>query len=223
MKMDTLEMREPRPQVRSQRAHEVARYFSLPTGSINASGRLPRVNELLPAPGQIVYITGPSGSGKSQLLRALKSSAPSRWIDLQLLLLPDRPVIDCIEGRSVEAALQLLSQAGLCEAWTYLRTPGELSDGQRWRLRLAMGIDLALRADAPVILACDEFAAVLDRITAQVVAHAFARLVRRSQLSAIVVSSHEDLLRALDANVTAVCDFERVTVRMKRPRKGQAH
>ncbi|MGH7215211.1 MAG: AAA family ATPase, partial [Tepidisphaeraceae bacterium] len=158
-----LELPSPVPVIRSERAAEVARYFELeavlPEGATPASGRgllellgsmeLPDL--LLPRPGRLVLLTGPSGSGKSTLLRAIRdagsSHAPRRWIDLARLRLPDRPLVDCFGTRvSLERVLKELSRVGLAEAWSYLRTPGELSEGQRWRLRLAMGMWRAGRA-----------------------------------------------------------------------------
>jgi ABC-type glutathione transport system ATPase component len=50
--------------------------------------------------GDIVYITGPSGSGKSVLLAELqKAVRPSERINLSGIELPgDRAVLDCIDG-----------------------------------------------------------------------------------------------------------------------------
>ncbi|MDB5324860.1 MAG: putative transporter ATP-binding protein [Phycisphaerales bacterium] len=133
----------------------------------------------------------------------------------------------------IEAALELLSRVGLAEAWTYLQKPSELSDGQRWRLRLAMAVASGLRrpagastppwqgspsyASAPridstvtTIIAIDEFAALLDRVTARVVARALRRLIDRPgrpPMAAIVVTSHDDLRLALSPDRRVLADF----------------
>ena len=185
----------------------------------------------LPRVGQITLLTGPSGGGKSRLLRAMQSvqdGRPLRWINPAALPLPNVSVIDCVcdalddaSDHHVEHALELLSRVGLAEAWTYLQKPAELSDGQRWRLMLALGVTEALKArDSAVIavLAMDEFAALLDRVTARIVARALRRLVDRQigehgpVLGAVVATSHHDLLAALQPETIVTCDFDCYTV-----------
>ena len=119
----------------------------------------------------IVLITGPSGAGKSTLLRELIRAAVvqrHRVIDLAHVTLPSEPIVDLFHGLSLRDTLLLLSRVGLGEAWSYLRKPSQLSDGQRWRLRLALALREAEQEPGHcVVLAADEFAALLDRVTAQ--------------------------------------------------------
>ena len=109
-------------------------------------------------------------------------------------------MVDCFGDAPLREILLLLARVGLGEAWSYLRAPEELSEGQRFRLKLALGLHSAKR-QAPArraVLVCDEFAAVLDRITAMVVARCLRRSIdANSHLSAIVATSHEDLQPAL--------------------------
>ena len=117
--------------------------------------------------------------------------------------------------------LLALARVGLAEAWTYLRTPAELSDGQRWRLRLAVALERARRemsnhSTARVVLVADEFAALLDRVTGCVVARSLRRAVAPgSRVAAVVATAHDDddVTRALSPDVLVRCDFGRVTVR----------
>ena len=101
-------------------------------------------------PGDVVFITGPSGSGKSVLLARLAEALAEAWpdsraVNLASIDLPrDRAVIDLMQP-PLEEALRILSAAGLADAFLLLRTPQELSDGQRYRLRLAKAIETLLK------------------------------------------------------------------------------
>ncbi len=167
------------------------------------------------SPGHICLITGPSGAGKSRLLRRLvggmDDSIATVWPDR--IKLPDRAVIDCFGSASLTETLRLLGRCGLAEAWTYLRRPARLSEGERWRLRLAMALALDASVNRRRVLVMDEFAAVLDRVTAAVVSRSLRRIVSETPgLSAICATSHEDLTDALGAEVHVVCDFGRVEI-----------
>ncbi|MEA2711228.1 MAG: hypothetical protein QOF78_3829 [Phycisphaerales bacterium] len=213
--------------IRSERAAQVARWFGLdrhPSRDARsndakpASGGRASVEKLAPRlqPGTITLIAGPSGAGKSTLLRATRDAHRARrWIELSELAAPDAPLVDCFNDLPLRAALELLARVGLGEAWTYLRTPDELSEGQRWRFRLALALHASAARDAGEndrpIIACDEFAAALDRVTAMIVAHRLRRAIDAlPHAAAIVATSHEDIEPALAAEVVVRCDFGRV-------------
>jgi ABC-type ATPase with predicted acetyltransferase domain len=155
------------------------------------------------SPGDIVYITGPSGAGKSVLLRELEKATPaSQSINLADIPLPeDRPVIDCFDSDCL-ASLKLLSTVGLSEVFCLLNTPSRLSDGQKYRFRLAQ----ALAAGKPVIFA-DEFSSELDRVTAAAVAFNIRKFAKRTRTTFVLSSSHEDILMDLAPDVLVIKDF----------------
>ena len=122
-------------------------------------------------PGTIVFITGPSGGGKSTILRAIQEHAlgagrPCTSVDgpevASRMTSPDaadraaaRPsvhrVIDCLEGRDggddgdarpLAELMSILARAGLAEAAIMVRPVAVLSDGERARLKLAIAMDL---------------------------------------------------------------------------------
>jgi ABC-type ATPase with predicted acetyltransferase domain len=169
--------------------------------------RFPRPAAPLPHPGQILWIAGPSGSGKSTLLRHMRRQSHSFWIDVNRLRLPDLPVVDCFDGRPLDQSLPLLSRLGLAEVWTYLRRPRQLSAGQRFRLRLALALCRAAGWPQSII-ACDEFAAALDPVTAAIAARCLRRAIGpTSPCRALLAGSREDLLPALAPDRIIQCDF----------------
>jgi ABC-type ATPase with predicted acetyltransferase domain len=146
--------------------------------------------------GEVVLITGPSGAGKSTLLRAIAEAVRARGdvevVALEEIALPaDRAVVDCFDG-GLDAALGHLARAGLSEAHLCLRSPAELSEGQRFRYRLAQ----FFASDATVLVA-DEFGATLDRVTARIVSHQLGKFIRATGRAAILATTHEDLAEDL--------------------------
>jgi ABC-type ATPase with predicted acetyltransferase domain len=140
--------------------------------------------------GEVCYITGPSGAGKTVLLESLYKAAPveDRLYLKEIQLESDKSLIDCIEG-DFFSALKILSKAGLSDVFCVLNQPDRLSDGQKYRYRLAR----ALVSDKKVIFA-DEFCSSLDRITAAVIAHNIRKMTGETGKTFILASSHDDLL-----------------------------
>ncbi|TOK07050.1 hypothetical protein CGI28_24170 [Vibrio parahaemolyticus] len=91
-------------------------------------------------------------------------------------------------GKNTEEACKLLSQAGLNDAYLFIRKPSELSDGQKYRFKIAK-----LIAKGAQVLIADEFGAVLDRTTAKVVAFAIRKLCRANNVTLAVATTHKDL------------------------------
>jgi ABC-type ATPase with predicted acetyltransferase domain len=186
----------------SPRTAQVCRMFGL---------TLDRLTDAAPAhscrveinPADIVYITGPSGSGKSVLLGELERQiGPSESINLARIPLPtDRTVIDCFEA-DVIATLRTLSTAGLSDAFSVINPPCRLSEGQQYRFRLA----LALAAGKRFVFA-DEFGSDLDRITAATLAFNVHKFAKRTGTAFVLASSHQDLLLDLAPDVIVTKDF----------------
>jgi len=166
--------------------------------------------------GDIVYITGASGTGKSVLLRELQECIPaSDRINLAQIDLPsDKTLIDCVEG-DLLSSLRFLSIAGLNDCFCILNQPSRLSEGQQYRFRLAM----ALATQKQFIFA-DEFCSSLDRITALVIAQRLREFAKRTGTTFILASSHKDIMLDLAPDVIVMRDFTSPTqVIYKRRRK----
>ncbi len=139
--------------------------------------------------GDVVYITGESGSGKSVLLRALEKDLGDQAVNIaDVEFDAASPLIDTVGG-SLEEGLELLSLVGLNDAFLFVRRYGELSEGQKYRYRLAK-----LMESGRQFWVMDEFCATLDRDTAKIVAFNVQRLARRMGRAVLAATSHGDLL-----------------------------
>jgi ABC-type ATPase with predicted acetyltransferase domain len=76
--------------------------------------------ELRIGQGDVVYITGDSGSGKSVLLKAIKTDLGEDCADVaDVKPDADKPIVDMI-GKNLNEALELLSKAGLDDAFLFV-------------------------------------------------------------------------------------------------------
>ena len=167
--------------------------------------------------GDVVYITGQSGAGKSLLLRELEKQTQERGktvVNLDKIALPEIPLIDQI-GKDTNDAIRILSAAGINDAYLYVRKPSELSDGQRYRFRLAKAIETG--ADVWV---ADEFLAVLDRVAAKVIAFSVQKTARAVGATVIVATTHTDMVDDLSPDLYINKRFrEKLVVKYKEEEK----
>lgn len=210
------------PKHNSVRACEVMDHFGI--GFEQGRHVITEGLELPLRPGQVVLFTGASGSGKSSLMRAAAaglagcsqrgvtapppaedrsgSSGEVRVLPLDALALPDRLVIDALDLPTAEA-MNLLSACGLGEAHLMLRTPAELSDGQRYRFGLAFAL-----SQRPQWIVADEFTATLDRTLAKVIAFNLRRLADRTGTGFLLATTHEDVAVDLDPDLHVRCRLD---------------
>ena len=201
---------------------QIAVMFGLSLDGTHTHTIIPPI-ELALAPGQIAFVTGSSGGGKSTLLRLIEQAIAGKAVRDQpqaprliqsesLPALPDEALIDVLSEPEVNhaapppATLQQtchwLSLAGLNDAAVMLRTPSQLSEGQRHRLRLAQAMAVAERQAAPwSVLLIDEFGSTLDRTTAFALARSVRRWVAKSNVCLVAATTHDDLLEPLSPDV----------------------
>lgn len=174
------------------------------------------------AGGDTLLVSGPSGSGKSLLLRALLWHASGRRSEWRLPEdttsdavvqsdplqaetwrppEPDRSPIRLLAsmGLSLDAAMRQLSSAGLAEANLFVRRAATLSAGQYYRLGLALAL-----ARNPQLLVIDEFCESLDDFTTAAVCRRLVKRVERERIILVVAS----------ATAERVCDCLSPTARL---------
>ncbi|MCP4375909.1 MAG: hypothetical protein GY794_07020, partial [bacterium] len=88
----------------------------------------------------------------------------------------------------------------LSEAMLMLRTPGELSDGQRYRYALAQ----CLSGSADTVIA-DEWCATLDEVTSRVISHNVRRIADSRGVGFLLAGTREDLIDDLKPDVIVRC------------------
>ena len=155
------------------------------------------------AGGDVVFITGPSGAGKSVLMNAMseKITNDEKVVLNDIELSSEKSVIDCIEGDLLNS-LRFLSAAGLNDVFCVLNQPCNLSEGQKWRFRLAMAF-----ASKKKIIFADEFCSNLDRVTAATVAYNVSRFAKRHNVIFIAASSSDDVVADLSPDVLVAKEF----------------
>lgn len=186
---------ETAPATPTQRSKEVAEAFGLGTDQTRKFTLYDNVNIQI-RPTDVVLITGDSGSGKSALLKAIKTDLAEEAQDAKdIQIKVDTPIIDTI-GQNTTDAIEALSRVGLNDAFLFLRPYSQLSDGQKHRYQTAL-----LAASEKPFWILDEFTSTLDRDTAKILAYNLQRLARKMGKAVIAATTHQDLLKDFAPNV----------------------
>ena len=187
------------PVSRSVRARQVSSMFDAPVAE---KTRLQWHVELeLDAPWNVGLVDGPSGSGKSSIMRRIWGGEPD------LLWGAPSVVDDFAKDLSIEAIAGVCQAVGFNTIPAWLRPYAVLSNGERFRVELARRM---LEQPDPIVV--DEFTSVVDRQVAQIGSHAVQKWVRRNKRRFVAVTCHYDVIDWLQPDWVldmATCQFQR--------------
>lgn len=133
----------------------------------------------------ITYITGCSGSGKTTLGKEISNSRG--YIEVKRDFNKNIPIIDVL-NKNFKDTLYYLNMVGLSEPYLYITNYKNLSTGQQFRFDLAYTLSKGYKK-----IFIDEFGSYLDRLTAKIVSFNTQKLLKKLDISAILVSAHDDL------------------------------
>jgi len=155
--------------------------------------------------GDLIYVTGDSGGGKSLLLKAFERFFGDEAIELSSLEIDENEILVEGVGKDVKEAIEILSLCGLNDAFLFLRRFKELSDGQKYRYKLAKLLD---RREKSVWI-IDEFCASLDRVMARIIAFLIQKTARRLGKTVVVATTHQDIIEDFQPDIVIEKGFER--------------
>ncbi len=157
----------------------------------------------------VCLISGPSGSGKSILLDCFRrlietgtSDLPS-YIDLSAectgggvtcstLSKPKMNVapVDQFGTLDLETIMQVLSITGLAEPHVFVRPASSLSEGQAYRLSIAIAL-----AEQPKYLFADSFCESLDRFSTIAVCRSISKASKKYGFGCVVATARPEFVR----------------------------
>jgi len=155
--------------------------------------------------GNVIYVTGDSGGGKTLLLEAFKDFFGDEAMGLDDLEVdPEETLVQGV-GKDVKEAIEILSLCGLNDAFLFLRKYKELSDGQKYRYKLAKLIDNKEKT----VWIIDEFCATLDRVMARIIAYLIQKVARKLRKTVVVATTHSDLIEDFQPDIVVEKGFEK--------------
>ena len=180
---------------RSVRAEEIANSFGVFREEKSVALEPVKV-EL--GPGRIVAFGGPSGSGKSTAIGLIEEKYAHAHNVGRVMFPRGRAVVDAVAPcLSLAFALRILSICALGEVSAWLKTYFELSEGERFRARLARALAAAVSEKGERILIIDEFGSGLHRRVAKAIAFNLRRIAKPSGVCIVLATSSQDLFAEL--------------------------
>lgn len=147
----------------------------------------------------ITVLFGSSGSGKSTLLREIYRQIGGSFLCEELV--SDDYLINLV-GNDMQEAINILSTVGLGQGHLFLSKYKQLSEGQKFRLRLALQIQK--KED---VIYIDEFGSGLDETTAKILAVTYAKHIRKAGKALYVCCNNYNVALALKPDQIINLDY----------------
>ena len=178
------------------RGLEAAAFFGLKKHQFRRRIIMPEI-DISVKTGQVCLITGPSGTGKTLLLKSLYACAGSRAAMASSRCEPEKftTLVDASTGSAFQA-MKRLYRCGLRDAYAMLSHREWLSGGERFRFSLSQ----ALAADAEFIF-CDEFCSSLDDVSAVSVSRCIRSLADAGRVGFVLAGWREDIIELLSPEI----------------------
>ncbi len=210
----------------SRRTAAVGLQFGLPLFA--AKTTIIESAQVAVGPGRIVLLTGPSGGGKTSALAQIERDFAGGCNVQRVAFHGEAAIVDRIAPwQALPDVLGLMCACGLGEARLWVRPFTALSDGEKFRARLARAVALHARNGAAAPLLCDEFCSMLHRRVARAVSFGLRKLVDRHRLSIVVACCQDDILADLQPDTLVKlpgqgrCEIEDRKVRPGKPFSGR--
>lgn len=135
----------------------------------------------------IGVIYGGSGSGKTTLLKQFGEINEAKFDE-------SKSLISNFDWLEPTEAANLLTSIGLSSVPTWLRPYNILSNGEKYRARMAYALGKAASDEVVLI---DEFTSVVDRDVAKAMSFSVGKYIKKKNLKVIFASCHFDIMEWL--------------------------
>ncbi len=147
--------------------------------------------------GQIVFITGSSGAGKTTILKEIIKACTLQFADYSHINKNiDKPLTYQFSKIPLPEALSLLFVANLLNPRTLIQTPKQLSKTELYRFMLALTL-----AEKPDIIYLDSFCNDLDRPNAAMISGNLRKYSTQTNTAFVLATSHDDILEYLSPDI----------------------
>ena len=142
--------------------------------------------------GDVTYLCGRSGSGKSSIMRELKGMMALEGYDIcdieDLDFDRELSLVDIMKDVSLDEAMKWLCKAGLAEVYKMMSSYDVLSVGEQFRFRLALAMHRM-----PELIFIDEFCSSIDDVSASILCANICRAAKEYGFGFVLAGVNDKL------------------------------